>query len=89
MAQGKQSDQIIKRITNKEGVYIAYSDAISALRFGEVVTFTLAVNGSAVQTLTYTVNDYAYAKHSDSRISDLALALYRYGKSALSYDSSK
>ena len=75
--------------TNTAGVYIAYSDAISALRFGEVVTFTLAVNGGAVQTLTYTVNDYAYAKHSDSRISDLALALYRYGKSALSYDSSK
>ena len=75
--------------TNTAGVYIAYSDAISALRFGEVVTFTLAVNGSAVQTLTYTVNDYAYAKHSDSRISDLALALYRYGKSAREYNSSK
>ena len=75
--------------TNTAGVYIAYSDAISALRFDEVLTFTLSVNGSAVQTLTYTVNDYAYTKHSDSRISDLALALYRYGKSAREYNSSK
>ena len=75
--------------TSTTGVYIAYSDAISALRFDEVLTFTLSVNGSAVQTLTYTVNDYAYTKHSDSRISDLALALYRYGKSAREYNSSK
>ena len=74
--------------TSTAGVYIAYSDAISALRFSDKFTFTLSVGGSAVQTLVYTVNDYAYAKHSDSRISDLALALYRYGKSALAYNSS-
>ena len=75
--------------TGTAGVYIAYSDPISALRFGEKITFTLSVNGTAVQTLNYTVNSYAYTKHSDSRISNLALALYRYGKSAFAYDSSR
>ena len=74
--------------TNKDGIYIAYSDAISALRFADQLTFTLSYGGQAVQTLVYTINDYALAKHADSRISNLALALYRYGKSAEAYDAS-
>ena len=72
----------------KEGsYYIAYSDAVSALGFGDVVTFTLSSGGVAVQTLEYSVNDYAYSKHSGSAIADLALALYRYGKSAIAYNA--
>ncbi len=71
--------------TGRANVYIAYSDAISALSFGETVTFTLSVEGEAVQTLTYTVNDYALSKYNDAEIGSLALALYRYGKSAVAY----
>lgn len=75
--------------TNQANVYIAYSDAISALHFTELVTFTLSSGGTAVQTLTYTINDYAYAKMGDTPIGRLSLALYRYGKSAVVYDNSK
>ena len=75
--------------TNQANVYIAYSDAISALHFTELVTFTLSSGGAAVQTLTYTINDYAYAKMGDTPIGRLSLALYRYGKSAVVYDNSK
>ncbi len=73
--------------TETENVYIIYSDAISALQFGNAVTFTLSSGGDAIQTLTYTVNDYAYNKYEDAEIGELALALYRYGKSATAYDA--
>ena len=71
-----------------EGVYVAYSNPVSALEFGEKVTFTLSVGGNAVQTLVYTVNDYALTKYTDSEIGALSLALYRYGKSAVAYKNS-
>ena len=70
------------------GEYAAYSEGIYANAFGETVTFTLAKDGTAVQTVTYSVNAYAYAKYDgDSTMSKLALAMYRYGKSAENYDS--
>ena len=78
----------IARVGNTN-VYVAYSDAISALEFGEKAVFTLSVNGEAVQTLTYTVNDYALSKYNDAEIGGLALALYRYGKSAITYAATK
>jgi len=72
-----------------EGEYIAYSEGISALDFGKTVTVTLNVNGETVQTLTYSVNSYVYAKHSGTgAMADLALALYRYGLSAVAYEES-
>ena len=74
----------IARVGNSN-TYIAYSDAISALEFGENIVFTLSVNGDVVQSLTYTVNDYALSKYNDAEIGGLALALYRYGKSANAY----
>ena len=70
------------------GEYIAYSNPVSALEFGEKVTFTLSVGGNAVQTLVYTVNDYVLTKYTDTEIGNLALALYRYGKSAVAYKNS-
>ena len=73
-----------------DGKYIAYSEDISALDFGEVLTFELKVNGATVQTLTYSVNSYAYSKHDDGdAMGNLALALYRYGVSAAAYDENK
>ena len=74
-------------IQKSGSVYIAYTDGISALNFGDVVTFTLSSDGEVIQTLTYTVNDYALDKYGDAQIGDLALALYRYGKSAISYNN--
>ena len=70
------------------GEYIAYSNPVSALEFGEKVTFTLSVDGNAVQTLVYTVNDYVLTKYTDGEIGALSLALYRYGKSAVAYKNS-
>ena len=75
--------------TNTPNIYVAYSDAISALDFSDKFVFTLSVGGSEIQTLTYTVNDYAFSKHNDTEIGELALALYRYGKSAEAYEASK
>ena len=73
----------------EDGKYIAYSDGISALYFDSVVEFTLLYNGSVAQILTYSVNDYARAMNNDVTASEsmkaLALALYRYGESAVSY----
>lgn len=66
-------------------VYVAYSDGISALEFGEAVSFTLIYNDEIVQTLNYSVNTYTWDKRSDAEIGELALALYRYGKSAEAY----
>jgi len=74
--------------TGVPGEYIAYSDAISALDFADTLEFTLAVYGETVQTLTYSVNDYAYSMYGDADIGELALALYRYGKSAVVYKNS-
>ncbi|MBR5449546.1 MAG: hypothetical protein IKV43_06110 [Clostridia bacterium] len=74
--------------TDTKGIYVAYSGAVSALEFGNKVTFTLTVGGTEMQKLVYTVNDYAYTKYTDAEIGDLSLALYRYGKSAIAYKNS-
>ena len=72
------------------GEYVAYSENISALQFASVYTFELKVNGSTVQTLTYSVNSYAYAKYGDdTAMGRLALALYRYGVSSVAYRDNK
>ena len=70
--------------------YIAYSDAVSALDFGTAFTVTLEVDGEVAQTLTYSINSYVYTKceNADAELTamqSLALALYRYGASALAY----
>jgi hypothetical protein len=46
------------------------------------------VNGALHQTLTYSVNSYAYAKYENSSVENLAelvRTLYRYGLSAKAY----
>ncbi len=75
------------------GVYIFYTDGICATEFDEVFTFRLYVSGALHQTVTYSVNSYAFAKCGDaaaseadlSAISQLVRALYRYGLSAKAY----
>ena len=50
----------------------------------------LEVDGEVAQTLTYSINSYVYTKceNADAELTamqSLALALYRYGASALAY----
>ncbi len=67
------------------GMYYAYTDALTALQFADAITFSLSVNDVEVQTLTYSVNTYAYRMAENSSVANLAVALYRYGLSAAIY----
>jgi len=65
-----------------------YTEAISAIEFGKAFTFELYEGETLVQKFTYSVNSYVCAKWNNSENSDmstLAIALYRYGVSALAY----
>ena len=71
-----------------DGTYVFYTDGIDATEFGKSYVFSLHVDGELHQTLTYSVNSYAYAKYADEQttaVDELALALYRYGLSAKAY----
>ena len=65
--------------------YIVYTGIISALDFDTALEFRLYYDGALVQTLTYSVNDYAYGKSQSDSMGELALALYNYGESARAY----
>lgn len=73
-----------KTITN--GIYTV--EGILATQFGDTFKFELIENDEVVQTLTYSVNAYAYSKWESPTISALAQALYRYGVSAKEYADS-
>ncbi len=62
-----------------------YTDGILATGFDVPYEFKLYHNDVLMQTLTYSVNAYAYAKQGDATMGELALALYRYGVSAKAY----
>ena len=70
-------------------VYVAYTGSIAAAEFGKVYTIELCVDGEVVQTLTYSVNSYVYAKWDSESMQKLVRALYAYGVSAENYVSSK
>ncbi len=86
---------IIENLSDKiasagNGVYVFYTDGIAATDFDEIFTFEMYVNGTLHQTITYSVNSYAYAKcqANESTLTPLAQlvrALYRYGLSAKAY----
>lgn len=65
-----------------------YTDGIKATEFGTTYTFELYCDGVLMQTLTYSVNAYAEAKKESATMGELALALYRYGQSAVAYKNS-
>ncbi len=62
---------------------------IKATEFDTVYTFELYENDVKIQTLTYSINAYAYSKQnsSNTNMANLALALYRFGKSADAYSA--
>ena len=72
-----------------EGEYKITTEGISATDFDETITVLLMYNGETVASLTYSVNAYAYAMYNgyteNEEMQTLALALYRYGKSAEMY----
>ena len=76
------------------GTYIFYTDGIEAYSFDEVYTFELYEGDKLVQTFTYSINSYIYAKMNDTKngqltpMAELARALYRYGESAKKYANS-
>ena len=79
-------DDLSNKIEYLDGVYVLYTDGILATEFDKVFTFDMYISGTLHQTVTYSVNSYAYAKNDDNTvIGQLALALYRYGASAKSY----
>lgn len=67
------------------GTYIAYTEALSALDFATELNITLKLNGEVIHAITYSVNSYAFAMAEDADMSELAIALYRYGASAKTY----
>ena len=81
---------------NGNTVPLEYNDTIDGYKtpdilatdFGTTYTFKLYEGDTAVQTLVYSVNTYAYSKYTTGKtqsMKDLALALYRYGVSAKAY----
>ena len=74
-----------------EGVYMVGSNNLFATDFEDVYTAVLLCDNVAVQTLTYSVRSYVYAKQNGmageelSNMARLARALWCYGESAVAY----
>ena len=79
--------EAVKADSYADGMYIFYTDEILACDFNKVFTFELKIGDEVIQTLTYSINSYAYAmyKADGSVRSNLALALYRYGVSSYKF----
>ena len=67
--------------------YILYTDAIYATEFDKVFNAELCADGEVIQTLTYSVRSYVYAKQNseNTEMAALVRALYTYGRSAVAY----
>ena len=67
--------------------YILYTDPIYATEFDKVFTAELCADGEVIQTLTYSVRSYVYAKQNseNTEMAALVRALYMYGRSAVAY----
>ena len=67
--------------------YILYTDPIYATEFDKVFNAELCADGEVIQTLTYSVRSYVYAKQNseNTEMAALVRALYMYGRSAVAY----
>ena len=65
------------------------TEGIQAVDFAKNFVLVLSYDGVVMQTLTYSVNAYAFAMQNSETapqaMKDLALALYRYGVAAVAY----
>ena len=72
-----------------DGVYKITAEGVVATDFDKALAIELAYDGNVVATLEYSINSYAYAMSNgatkNEEMKALALALYRYGKSAEAY----
>ena len=62
-----------------------YTDELLPTQFNDTYTFELYYDGNLMQTLTYSVNSYAYKMQQNANIGALAVALYNYGAAAEIY----
>ena len=62
-----------------------YTDELLPTQFNDTYTFELYYDGNLMQTLTYSVNSYAYKMQTNENIGALAIALYNYGVAAETY----
>ena len=66
--------------------YIFYSDAMPPSEFGQGKFAQFKYNGTSEASITYCVNSYIYAKQNqETKMGNLARALYNYGVSAVEY----
>ncbi len=84
--------KLVVKCEGKEDVVVYptntyYTEGLLATQFGETFTFKLYYDGELMQTLTYSVNAYAYALQSSDNadMANLAIALYNYGVAAEAY----
>lgn len=83
------------KVGENEAVEVAVQDGVAvfggigAAEMATAITVTLTVDGTAVQTLTYTINNYFANALADTNLTeeeeDLVKALYNYGVSASAY----
>ena len=80
----------LEPVENADGTYILYTDAVYATEFDKIFTAELTVDGEVIQTVTYSVKSYVFAKQNgNDDMAALAKALYNYGRSALAYKNAQ
>lgn len=79
-------------VEGMDSIYILYTDPIYATAFDSIYTVELAVDGTTVQTVTYSLKSYVYTKQDQTdesgeltEMAKLSRAIYNYGMSAKAY----
>lgn len=71
---------------DNENQYYAYFNGLTARQMRQVVYVTVYEGDTAVSnTLTYSIETYAFNKQNEARVGDLVKAMMRYGDSAVAY----
>ena len=89
------TENVTLRVKINDGEYTDYTpkstafltDGILPTAFDSVYTFELYYDGVLMQTLTYSVNSYAYKMQQNTKIGALCVALYNYGVAAEAYQA--
>ena len=72
--------------SDDENQYYAYFNGLSARQMRDVVYVTIYEGDTAISnTLTYSIETYAFNKQNEARVGDLVKAMLRYGDSAAAY----
>ncbi len=89
VGNGAEKSVAFSDFAKNGNVYTVYTDALTALEFDEEIIFTLMNGDTVIETLSYSVNAYTVAKQNsqNAELAELVKALYRYGNSALDYNT--